>query len=203
MARVPLRDGTEVEIRPIRPTDGDLIRAAFHRLSPESRYRRFLAPMAELTPSMVRYLVEVDHHDHEALVALDPASGDVVGVGRFVRSGERPDVAEAAVTVADDWQGRGLGTLLVDLLAARARQVGIGAFTALMLATNDDMLGLLERLGPTRIVDQESGTLEVEAALPPTGLTDQLRGLLRASRLARLREAGQRREREGRRAQRR
>ncbi len=195
MALLPLRDGTEVEIRAIRPTDGDLLRGGFERLSAESRYRRFLAPMAELSPSAVRYLVNVDHRDHEALLAVDPATAQAIGVARFVRSKQRPDVAEAAVTVVDEWQGRGLGTLLLDVLTARARQVGIGAFTALMLAANDDMRALLERLGPTRVLDQEAGTIEIEATLPASGLTDQLRGLLRASRAARLAagRAGQRR----------
>ena len=185
MARVPLRDGTVVEVRPIRPSDADLLAAAFDRLSPESRYRRFLAPMAELSPSMLRYLVQVDHHDHEAAVAIDAGSGEMVGVGRFVRSKVRPDTAEAAVTVADHWQGRGVGTLLLDVLAARARQVGIARFSALMLAANDDMRHILDRLGPTHVVDQASGTVEVEASLPESGLSEQLRGLLRASRLAR------------------
>jgi GNAT superfamily N-acetyltransferase len=185
MALVTLRDGSEVEVRAIRPGDAGALLEAFDRLSPESRYRRFLAPMAELRPSMVRYLTEVDHRTHEAIVALDARTGEGLGVARFVRLADRPGTAEAAVTVVDDAQGRGIGTLLLDVLAARARQVGVERFSALMLARNDDMRDMLERLGPTEVVGQEAGTIEIEAELPPAGLSETLRGLLRASRRAR------------------
>ena len=81
--------------------------------------------MPELSEAMVRYLTDVDHHDHEAVVALDAATDEGVGVARYVRDPERPTRAEAAVTVTDDWQGRGLGTLLLELLAVRAREEGV------------------------------------------------------------------------------
>jgi len=90
-------------------------------------------------------------------------------------------VAEAAVTVADHWQGRGAGTLLLELLAARAREEGIERFSALVLAPNREMLELLESLGPVRVVDREAGTVEVEAPLPARGLPPELRELLRLS----------------------
>src|SRR5688572_16345730 len=122
---VTLRGGSRVRVRPIRRSDAKLLLRGFERLSDESRYQRFLSPMPELSESMVRYLTDVDHHDHEALVALDDASGEGVGVARFVRDPQRPERAEAAVTVIDDWQGRGVGTLLLELLAGRARQEGI------------------------------------------------------------------------------
>ena len=155
--RHALRDGSSVVVRPIEPEDRDLLRAGFERLSPESRYQRFLVPMAELSDEMLDYLAEVDHRDHEALVALDAETGEGVGVARFVRLAGRPRVAEAAVTVVDAWQGRGLGTLLLELLATRAREEGVAHFSALVLATNTDMLELLERLGPVRVVDREPG----------------------------------------------
>ena len=121
----------------------------------------------------------VDHHDHEAIVALDEESGEGIGVARYVRSSERPDVAEVAVTVVDGWQGRGLGTRLLEVASARAREEGIGSFTALMLATNQEMMSLLERLGPLRIVDREVGTVEIEMPIPEVGLSPALRKLLR------------------------
>ena len=130
--------------------------------------------MPELSEEMVRYLTDVDHHDHEAVVALDAATGEGVGVARYVRDRDRPERAEAAVTVIDDWQGRGLGTLLLELLAVRAREEGIDRFTALMLASNDEMMELLESLGPVRVIDREAGTVEVEAPLPDGGLSPEL-----------------------------
>jgi GNAT superfamily N-acetyltransferase len=78
--------------------------------------------MPKLTEGMVRYLTEIDHHDHEAIIALDEQTGEGIGVARYVRDQERPEVAEVAVTVIDDWQGRGLGTLLLEVISARARE---------------------------------------------------------------------------------
>jgi GNAT superfamily N-acetyltransferase len=176
---VTLRDGSRLRVRPVQRADAKLLLRGFERLSDESRYQRFLSPMPELSESMVRYLTDVDHHDHEALVALDDASGEGVGVARFVRDPQRPEYAEAAVTVIDDWQGRGVGTLLLELLAGRARQEGIDTFTALMLATNDDMRELLESLGPVHVVDREAGTVQVETPVPAGGLSPELRRLLR------------------------
>ena len=178
---VALRDGSSVVVRPVRPEDRELLLAGFERLGPESRYQRFLAPMAELTDDIVTYLTDVDHHDHEALAAIDAATGEGVGVARFVRCASRPDTAEAAVTVIDDWHGRGVGTALLDLLAERAREEGVARFTALLLAENREMLELLDALGPVRVVDRQSGTVEVEAELAPTGAGPVLHGVLGAS----------------------
>ena len=85
------------------------------------------------------------------------------------------------MTVIDDWQGRGLGTLLLDVLSARARAEGINSFTALMLATNEQMMDMLNRLDPVRIVDREVGTVEIEVPIPAIGLAPALRELLRIS----------------------
>jgi GNAT superfamily N-acetyltransferase len=163
VARLP--DGRRVRLRPVEPSDADLLRSGFEHLSEESRYRRFLAPMPELSDAMVSYLTRVDHRDHEAIVALDDVTGEGVGIARYVRDPSQRDLAEAAVTVIDDWQGRGLGTLLLEGLADRAREEGISRFTALLLATNEEMIELLESLGPIRVVDREGATLEVEIPL--------------------------------------
>ena len=178
-APIALRDGSRVRLRQIHGSDKELLLRGFDRLSRESRYRRFLTPTAQLSEAAVRYLTEVDHHDHEAIVALDEESGEGIGVARYVRNSERPDVAEVAVTVVDGWQGRGLGTRLLEVASARAREEGIGTFTALMLATNQEMMSLLERLGPLRIVDREVGTVEIEMPIPEVGLSPALRKLLR------------------------
>jgi RimJ/RimL family protein N-acetyltransferase len=172
-----------VFLRPIEPSDKQALVDAFDRLSFESRYERFLTPLDSMSRSMQRYFTEVDQHDHVALAAFDPGSGRMVGVGRFVRD-RNPVVAEAAITVADDWQGRGLGTLLLQRLSERGREEGIKRFSALVLARNDDMLDLLQRLGPTKVVSRSQGAVEVEAELPRAGPGDHLRELLRmAARL--------------------
>jgi len=121
-AAIELRDGSLVRLRQGHSSDKELLIRGFARLSPESRYRRFLAATPELTEEMVRYLTQIDHRDHEAIIALEDKTGEGIGVARYVRSKERPDVAEVAVTVVDDWQGRGLGTLLLEAISARARR---------------------------------------------------------------------------------
>jgi GNAT superfamily N-acetyltransferase len=178
-APVVLRDGSRVRIRQGRSSDKELLRRGFERLGPDSRYRRFLAPMPELTEDMVRYLTEIDHHDHEAMIALDEDTGEGIGVARYVRDPERRDMAEVAVTVIDDWQARGLGTLLLEVISARAREEGITTFTALMLATNEEMMDLLKQLDPMRILDRETGRVEIEVPVPPVGLAPALRKLIR------------------------
>jgi RimJ/RimL family protein N-acetyltransferase len=177
-----LRDGSEVRVEPIRPEDKDALARAFEQLSEQSRYRRFLAPMDRLSPTMLAYLTEVDHHDHEALVAFESGSEEVVGVARYVR--DEGTSAEAAVTVGDDWQGRGLGTALTSLLAGRALDEGIDRFTALLLAENKEMIALLESVGHVTVTGRDSGTLQVEVPLEAErpGAGKGLYGLLRAAR---------------------
>ena len=135
-------------MRPIRPEDKDALTRAFQRLSEQSRYQRFMTAVSELSESQLRYLTEVDHSDHEALIAFDAATGEGVGVARFIRLEGDPARAEAAVTVIDEWHGQGLGTALAALLAERAREQGIERFTALLLASNDQMQDVLASLGP-------------------------------------------------------
>lgn len=176
--RVSLRDGSRVTIRPIEPDDRAALAAGFERLSPDARYRRFFGPMPKLSESTLTYLTRVDHHDHEALVAVDEASGDGVGVARYVRTG--PDVAEPAIVVADDWQGRGVGRRLLDALADRAREEGIRHFDAPVLAANREAIAVLERLGTThrRTRGRE---VELDIELPPArGAGLPFRSLLKA-----------------------
>ena len=180
-APIELRDGSPVRVRQGHSSDSALLLRGFAHLSKESRYRRFLVPKPELSEANIHYLTEIDHHDHEAMIALDEATGEGIGVARYVRNSERPDAAEVAVTVIDDWQGRGLGTLLLEVISARAREEGITTFSALMLATNKEMMGLITALGPVRIVDQQAGTVEIEAPIPKLGLSPTLKKLLRTS----------------------
>jgi GNAT superfamily N-acetyltransferase len=161
--RVTLLDGSEAVIRPIAPEDKAAIVEGFEHLSPESRYRRFLAPMRRLQSGLLAYLTEVDHHDHEALVAFS-RSGEPLGVARYVRTRE-PDTAEAAVAVVDHWHGRGLGTALLQRLADRARDEGIQWFTATLLAENREMRTLLEELGQAELSNIGEGVLEARVRL--------------------------------------
>jgi GNAT superfamily N-acetyltransferase len=180
-APIALRDGSHIRIRQGHSTDKALLLRRFERLSPDSRYRRFLTAMTQLSQSMVNYLITIDHRDHEAMIALDEETGEGIGVARYVRNPERHDTAEFAVTVIDDWQAHGVGTVLLEVLSARAREEGITTFTALMLATNKEMMDVLTALAPVRIIDHELGTVEIEMPIPSVGLSPALRKLLRVA----------------------
>lgn len=166
-------------IRPVAPEDKAALSEGFERFNGESRYRRFLSPHERLSASELRYFTEVDHHDHEALIAFDPLSGHGVGVARYVRSQKNREVAEVAVAVVDDWQGCGVGTQLTQALADRARQEGIRTFTAVILAENDRMLSVAKGLGEVRILQREYGTVELTIGLPQDS-ADRLVDLLHA-----------------------
>jgi len=142
-----LHDGSTVHLRPITSDDKDVLRGAFERLSEQSRYRRFMGGIKLLTPQLLAYLTEVDGVDHFAWVAIDPNNAQGVGVARYVRLRDDPVTAEAAVTVADDWHGRGLGTFLLDALGAIALENGIRTFRATVLTDNKPMLDILRDMG--------------------------------------------------------
>ncbi len=188
--KVTLAPGLEVIIRPIRPEDRHLMTAAFTRLSPESRYQRFFAPVARLSESDLSYLTDIDHQDHEALVAIDPEDGGLIGVARYVcthrlnedvaepgrsgtlkpaglRTGELKE-AEVAVVVGDPWQGKGLATALLQRLAKRASEEGIDYFLALVLEDNEGATGLFRNLvtDGSEVSDGEPGTVEIRIELP-------------------------------------
>ena len=198
-----LRAGDRVLIRPIAPADKTLLVEGLHRLSPESRYRRFLSPVAELGARQLRYLTEVDHHVHEALVALDPKTGAIVGVARFVRLPADPAVAELAIAVVDDWQGRGLGTKLLNELAARAREEGVKRFSASVLQGNKPILNLLRDLGDVHVVDRDRGIVELLMDLPVEGSGEAVRHTVRAAARGQLTVEPRHPEAEGRPARRR
>jgi RimJ/RimL family protein N-acetyltransferase len=169
--RAVLRDGSRVLIRQVRSTDAPLLADGFGRLSARSRWMRFMMAKPELSAAELRYFTDVDHHDHEALGALDQASGRGVGIARFVRDADDPRAAEIAVTVVDDWQGRGLGAVLLARLSDRARQEGIRRFTALAASGNLAIVRLLAKMGAD-LVHSEAGTLEYEVELAPAGEDD-------------------------------
>ncbi len=186
--RVTLAPGLEVIIRPIRPEDRTLMTAAFAQLSPESRFQRFFAPVERLSESDLTYLTEIDHHDHEALVAVDPEDGGLVAVARYVcvtqdeQSDERTRgtlkpaglragpmrEAEVAVIVGDPWQGKGLATALLRRLAKRASEEGLDYFLALVLEDNEGANELFRNLvsDASEVNGGEPGTVEIRIELP-------------------------------------
>jgi RimJ/RimL family protein N-acetyltransferase len=155
-----------VLIRPVQSADAPLLADGFARLSARSRQMRFLTVKKELSAAELRYFTEIDHHDHEALGAVDRADGRGVGVARYVRSGEDPQAAEIAVTVVDKWQGRGLGTELLAQLSERARSEGIHRFTGLAAADNVATAWLARRMG-AELVRYDSATVLYEIPLVP------------------------------------
>jgi RimJ/RimL family protein N-acetyltransferase len=163
-----LRDGSKVLIRQVRPADAPLLADGFARLSDRSRRMRFLARKDQLSAAELRYLTDVDHHDHEALGALNHADGRGVGVARYVRDTDDPHAAEIAVTIVDDWQGRGLGTELLTRLSGRARAAGICRFTALVAEDNVAMAGLLRNMN-ANLAGRSPGTVEYDITLTPPG----------------------------------
>ncbi len=144
--KVTLRDGTEVTIRAIVPEDAALLQALFRRLSPESVFLRFLTRLKELTQTQADRLANVDYETQMAVVAtLGP---DVIGVARYAVIPDRePGMAEAAVVVEDQYQSRGLGTLLLARLSDYAREHGVVAFVASIHQSNDRILSFIRKSG--------------------------------------------------------
>lgn len=167
--RVELRDGRAALVAQLGPTDRERFVSGMTRASPDALYKRFMTPVSRLTESQLRYLLEIDHRDHEALLVVDEDSGEAVAVGRFVRLEPAGPVAEVAVLVIDDWQGIGLGKALCSLLADRAVELGIERFEATVLMDNKPMLALLESIGSPRTVGRDGASVMLEVALPGSG----------------------------------
>lgn len=165
-----LSDGTRVRLRVVRPDDRERLRRGFGELSPQSRYLRFMAAKAELTERELDRLSELDGEDRFAIGALrldaSGVEGDGLGVARFARLPDEPAVAEAAVTVVDEVQGRGLGSLLLRRLSAAARERGVERFRGEILLRNRAMRRLLEEHGDVSVVDTGHETVRVLVELP-------------------------------------
>jgi GNAT superfamily N-acetyltransferase len=151
-------DGSEAPVvRPIEPGDARELARTFGRLSALTRFRRFLVPLDQLSHRQLDYLTRVDQVNHVALIAVDPATGAGLGVARFVRDPDQPCRAVFAAVVADAWQGRGIGTLLISRLAERARSLGIEVLEGRTVAANR----AARRLGAATTLDGCAGTLVV------------------------------------------
>jgi GNAT superfamily N-acetyltransferase len=162
-----LRDGTRVLLRQIRPEDRGRLAEGLRRLSPASRYLRFHRVIDHLSDEQLDELTRIDHVDHEAIVALDLDHPEQPGVGvaRYIREPYEAEVAEAAITVADEYQGKGAGTLLLGALSLRARENGIQVFRNYVLEGNVGMLEVFDHLGAERELET-SGMWRVDLPLP-------------------------------------
>lgn len=179
-----LADGTPLEIRPVLPADRARLQTALDRhFSQESHRKRFFSP-GKVSPTLLGYLVDVDYVNHFAWVVMTMEDGALRGVAstRYIRLHDAPEVAEVAFGVTDDYQGRGIGHLLLGALAAAAPVGNVRSFRASVLAENRPMRALLDRFG-ARWSFEEPGvvatTIPVENV---TGLIDeQLAAALQAA----------------------
>jgi RimJ/RimL family protein N-acetyltransferase len=143
---VELQQGKKALIRPIEPGDRERLKAGFDSSSEESRYRRFLSPQPRLSSAQLDFLTAVDHERHEALIAVDPESGESFGTARYVRDEADPKSAEFAVGVGDQWMRIGLGTALLTALLGRAREAGVSRITGTMHAENTAIIRLVAKV---------------------------------------------------------
>jgi GNAT superfamily N-acetyltransferase len=156
--------GAVVAYRPIDSHDRSAFLDLFDGLSAHSRYMRYHGVKPVLSQRELRYFVDVDHHDHEAIVAV--AGTEAVGVARFVRRTDDQGSADVAVEVVDRWQRRGIGSRLLGLVAARARDEGIERLQASVLQANVAMLATIQSLrAPCRTTSRDGPVLELEVEL--------------------------------------
>lgn len=165
-----LRDGSLALIWELLPKDRVALREGYEQLSEETRFHRFLTGVPHLTGPLLDHLVgEVDGVDHVALalVAIDAEGvGEGVGVARMIRYPDRPTEADVAVTVLDDWQGRGVATaLLAELL--RRRPVGVTRIVTTIAADNAPALAMMRRLGAMSVTGTDTPRLDVVVDLEP------------------------------------
>lgn len=160
--REVLRDGTEVLLRPIKSSDAGAEVAFFNGLSDHTRYQRFMMAVHELTPEMVKHFTDVDYQREMAFVATQGNAGgengeteEIVGIVRYVARGK---VCEFAVAVADAWQHRGLGTLLMKRLMRYARRRGHKVMQGSTFSTNTEMIDFAQKLGFSTHIDPDGPT---------------------------------------------
>jgi RimJ/RimL family protein N-acetyltransferase len=174
LVAVRLPDGTAIRLRPIEPADTERLAHAFTQLSAQSRYRRFLSPVTSLSHAQLRAFTHVDDVDHVAWVAelSDHPERPVVGVGRWIRLDSDRRVAEIALTVVDAFQGRGLGRMLLQVLARSAVTRGVAHLHASVLGENQPMRALLRGFG-ARQIGMDVGVYEYR--LPVVSALEEVR----------------------------
>jgi GNAT superfamily N-acetyltransferase len=166
---VVLQDGAELKLRPLEPNEREQLVRLFHRLSPETVYKRFLSPIQEPSQDGLDLLLDIDHRDREAVAAV--VGDQVVGVARYAR---RPGAATAdfAVLVEDAWQGKGLSRFLIERLTELARRRGIEGFRATIHSANRPAIRMVRRSFPAATFSLDGPELEADLPFGPgaTGL---------------------------------
>jgi RimJ/RimL family protein N-acetyltransferase len=162
-----LTDGTKVLVRPIVPADEPLLHEAVAAMSERTVYFRFFSPLKRMPDALAHRLAVVDYNDRFALVATDKPRGKerIVGVARYDRV-VNTDVAEVAVAVIDEFQRRGLGSALMTILGKVATEHGIKTFTLIVLPENQQMLGLLRKMGWIHRAKLSGGVYDISFELP-------------------------------------
>ena len=157
---IRLRDGTTVLIRLLNQYDKEELKIGFDKLSTKSKYCRFFVPISSLSNSQLKHLTEIDNKNHLALCAYIVGQDGMFGIGvaRYIRIEDEPEVAEFALTIIDAYQGQGLGSELLNLLIHSARKNGIRKFIGYMLAENSSMLKILKHLGAQ--IRREDGPIQ-------------------------------------------
>jgi acyl-CoA synthetase (NDP forming)/GNAT superfamily N-acetyltransferase len=170
-ADVVVADGGIVHLRPIEPSDADALVKAHAGLSPRTRYLRYFSAYTRIPEGDLYRFTHVDHHDRVALVAW--LGDEIIAVGRYERI-PGTDEAEVAFVVSDAHQGRGIGSVLLEHLAAAARERGIARFTAVVLAENDAMLGVFRDAGYETTRHVEYGEITLAFDIDETALTEEV-----------------------------
>lgn len=161
-----LKDGTPVVLSLVDRNSKECLQKGFERLSERSRYLRFFTPMKSLSEAQLAYLTDIDQVNRVAIGAhvVKEEGNEGIGIARYFRLAGEPDVAEFAVTIVDEYQDRGLGSILMEFLVQHARENGIRVLWGYVLPENLPMLRLLERYGAQGEREQD-GILRYELSL--------------------------------------
>ena len=157
MVAIETEAAGQTRLARLESSDGTQLRRFFYRLSPETIYRRFHSPLARPEQAQPQRLLDIDHHDREAVVAV--IDGEIVGVARYSRP-SGAETAEVAVVVADGWQRHGVATRMLGALTELAGSAGIRQFTLSMQADNRGALRLLRRIHPDAQLAHSQGIYE-------------------------------------------
>lgn len=167
---IALKDGTVVHIRMLKPEDREVLKEAFSKLSQETKRLRFLEQHDVLSEKELDYLLNVDNHNHVAFCAYVIRDGKEVGVGvaRYIRSLKNQKLAEVAITIVDEFQGKGIGKYLIGATVNYARENGITTFAANAFYFNRKILRIIEKY-QYHITSAEDGVLKIEIDITHNG----------------------------------